>query len=387
MRILPRSAKGTWLLAAAVWVGLCGIAWWVTPVVPRAEWTVPEPCQLEGFLPDGKELLTSLHRIVWDGGCMPVVHRDDPFRVWKASTGRLLGTYQSRDLSPFPERRTPNCPPNTEFEAVSPDGGSLAASVREGESLREIGVWEAGSLRRIGTIPMPAGVKYVKVYLSSAGKVLAASSIDPQKRSGDAMCWETATGRELLRVADAWGQMALSPDGNTLVTISDRIDSARDGMVGYALSAWDVGTGRKRFTLGLAGHGFVVNWDSALISHDGQTIAAPTGNGPVDPLGNLARRLGISWPFGNLATGEHIAIFDAATGRELGNVSGKFDDSVWSPDGKQLATLDRDRQLVRVWDIPPRKPLTWFALAAAVLALPLAWLARRRVRQLRREVA
>jgi hypothetical protein len=42
---------------------------------------------------------------------------------------------------------------------------------------------------------------------------------------------------------------------------------------------------------------------------------------------------------------------------------------------------------ITIWDIPRRKPLTWLALTAAVLALPLAGLAWRRSRRLRREVA
>ena len=46
----------------------------------------------------------------------------------------------------------------------------------------------------------------------------------------------------------------------------------------------------------------------------------------------------------------------------------------------------QDGQL-EFWDIPPRKSLTWFALSAAVLALPPAGLAWRRSRRLRRETA
>jgi hypothetical protein len=34
-----------------------------------------------------------------------------------------------------------------------------------------------------------------------------------------------------------------------------------------------------------------------------------------------------------------------------------------------------------LWDIPPRKSLSWLAIAAGVWALPVAWFARRRVRR------
>jgi hypothetical protein len=58
----------------------------------------------------------------------------------------------------------------------------------------------------------------------------------------------------------------------------------------------------------------------------------------------------------------------------------------YSPDGRSFAALDTAGNIA-IWDLPPRKPLGWFALAAGVLALPIAWLARRRVRRLRREAA
>jgi hypothetical protein len=38
---------------------------------------------------------------------------------------------------------------------------------------------------------------------------------------------------------------------------------------------------------------------------------------------------------------------------------------------------------VGLWDIPPRKSLTWFAAVAALLALPIALVAWRRTRKLR----
>jgi WD40 repeat protein len=82
-----------------------------------------------------------------------------------------------------------------------------------------------------------------------------------------------------------------------------------------------------------------------------------------------------------------MTLFDAVTGRELGRVSGTFDESEWSPDGKLLATLDENRHLVRVWDVPPHKSVMWFSVAAGILALPLAALSWRRSRRLRREAS
>jgi hypothetical protein len=42
---------------------------------------------------------------------------------------------------------------------------------------------------------------------------------------------------------------------------------------------------------------------------------------------------------------------------------------------------------VEVWDIPPRKSLTWFVAGAALFALPAVVIARRRVRRFRKEAA
>jgi WD40 repeat protein len=53
----------------------------------------------------------------------------------------------------------------------------------------------------------------------------------------------------------------------------------------------------------------------------------------------------------------------------------------WSPDGTLLA-IAGDTTLA-VWDVPPRKRLSWFAAGATLLALPIVVFARRRTRLLR----
>jgi hypothetical protein len=58
---------------------------------------------------------------------------------------------------------------------------------------------------------------------------------------------------------------------------------------------------------------------------------------------------------------------------------------MFSSDGRTLVVQDSiTGGALRVWDIPPRKPLAWLLAAAGLLALPVAWLARRRARALRR---
>jgi hypothetical protein len=55
----------------------------------------------------------------------------------------------------------------------------------------------------------------------------------------------------------------------------------------------------------------------------------------------------------------------------------------WSPDGTLLAIAGET--MLAVWDVPPRKRLSWFAVGAALCAFPPFLIARRRVRRLRRE--
>jgi hypothetical protein len=57
-------------------------------------------------------------------------------------------------------------------------------------------------------------------------------------------------------------------------------------------------------------------------------------------------------------------------------------------EGQSLAVFPQGHAgIVKLWHSPPRKPLSWFALPAAVLALALAGMAWRRSRRVRREVA
>jgi hypothetical protein len=54
MRLFPRSRRGNWLLAGAVWCAACAGLWWALPVVPRAVMRLPEEFALIGFGPDGR---------------------------------------------------------------------------------------------------------------------------------------------------------------------------------------------------------------------------------------------------------------------------------------------------------------------------------------------
>jgi WD40 repeat protein len=82
------------------------------------------------------------------------------------------------------------------------------------------------------------------------------------------------------------------------------------------------------------------------------------------------------------ADGKWFMIYDPATDGEVARIRPSNPWEVHlSPDGRTFVSASLDGQL-EFWDVPPRKPLTWFAIAAGVWALPVAWLARRRTRRL-----
>src|SRR5439155_15280875 len=51
MPLLPRSRRGTWLLAAAVWLAACAGLWWALPVLPRGEFRLPKGAELVSLGP------------------------------------------------------------------------------------------------------------------------------------------------------------------------------------------------------------------------------------------------------------------------------------------------------------------------------------------------
>ncbi|HTK76221.1 MAG TPA: hypothetical protein VL371_13240, partial [Gemmataceae bacterium] len=70
MRLLPRTPRGTWLLAGAVWLTGCGVLWWAVPYRPRVTWPTQERATVHGFIPGTSVVLTSPYppeTIGWSG--------------------------------------------------------------------------------------------------------------------------------------------------------------------------------------------------------------------------------------------------------------------------------------------------------------------------------
>jgi hypothetical protein len=104
----------------------------------------------------------------------------------------------------------------------------------------------------------------------------------------------------------------------------------------------------------------------------------------TNPLSQFWSKLTTQWlSFGRFQDSDSPAVvFDAKTGHEIAQIPDSPNNVHWSPDGRTAAFLRNTSaaRSVSVWDIPPRKSLTWFAIGAVILALPIAFFAWLRCR-------
>jgi WD40 repeat protein len=232
----------------------------------------------------------------------------------------------------------------------------------------------------------------------------------------DGVIRETAGGREVGRIPIRRGHAKfLTPDGRGLVvgtcTSGDSLQLLAD-----QYRCIDITNGRDRWTIEdvklllpiLNGRQLVINRGEAAIPYDefvtidvndGKTARIPMsddeGLWAAGPMGKTrvfnSQRLtttdtvrmwlanhGLKWFRLNAWAHDVRDIASGHTVLRFPNAA----EAMYASDESSIATLC-DRGTLALWDLPPRKPLGWFALAAGILALPIAWLARRRVRRLR----
>jgi hypothetical protein len=274
---------------------------------------------------------------------------------------------------------------------VAPDG-RLLAYVAESDGRRVIRVAEWPGLRAVADFPTGAE-KLRELILSADGRRLAAvlSHTVGESRWGrwgstwfkSVVCWDTASGRELIRL-DGDHQMSLAADGETLMTYCLQCGRQLGRLV-----AWNLSTGEIRWDRYLA------EIDAASLSGTlpGPLTLIKSHDSPWERLRLWAGRAGVNWPFAPSRRAYTSELVDVRSGRRVADLPFHSGRSFRSPSGLIAAVDDFDLPSadlparVEIWDIPPRKSLTWFAAGAAFFALPLVVIACRRVRRLREAAA
>jgi WD40 repeat protein len=199
--------------------------------------------------------------------------------------------------------------------AASPDGKYLAQS-----DMTSLRVTNHHSGRELWQVPLALVNR--TVFTADGSRLYAVAQSNDWRYGGSILGWDTATGREVLKVELPIGKadIVLSPDGCTIA-----------GRVGYTIRLWDARSGQE------------------LRPRAGHT--GPVGSIAVAPDGRSAVSVGW-WE-------NDVLHWDLATGRLLGRFAQSragFWDVAYSPDGTRLAATTGD-QTVCVWDAATRRRL------------------------------
>ena len=200
--------------------------------------------------------------------------------------------------------------------AFAPDGKTLAAGDKSGT----IHFWDLSTGKPSGRLPTQRQNSIALLTYSPDGKILASAKYFGSRFI---QLWNVASRtlvHELTRPSDLYS-IAFSPDSRTLAA------GARDGII----PLWDVKTGQLLREL----HGLSDVRDVRAVgfSRDGKVLA--TGD------------------YDNKQSLPVIRLWDAATGKELRRIEGRFhgiESLAFSADGKTVITSGSDN-IIRLWDV------------------------------------
>jgi WD40 repeat protein len=430
------SLRGVWLATGLAWAAVCA-AYWALPVQPRSEWLLPQTFVRLGFLPGRRALLFweggappgperyssgSVHLYDADSGRVENWFTPEepvyalPFGApfddrWLSPDGRWLALLHLRGDAPAlrvyglpggtPRADLPFAVEYGDLRGLALAGDRLAFADRA--SGGRVRLWDLAAGRQVAVLPAAGNI----LAFDPDGRALAvaAKPRTPTQQAGPIQLWDavrqrpavTLAGSDLRGLVNLW----FSPDGRHVAAaflrpgapglvccwrVADGAATVRaegdsvgirpgrpwvfdQGRLGArAVRVFDYNGGLGQVPLGpddwLAHDG---------VSPDGGTLAVMSVAG--DRVAEWLRARGVPWPFRRTPV-ERLRFIDVATDRELGHLPPGSDgaEDMFSPDGRLFVTSAGGT--VRVWDVPPRRPLAW-VITAALPAVPLAWLARR----------
>jgi RNA polymerase sigma factor (sigma-70 family) len=266
---------------------------------------LPPYCQFLALSPDGKYVAGA---VVIPGNV----------RLWETASGKLVHAFADAPMTVHGSL------------LFSPDSSKLASM----DSDQAIHVWDVASKKEVGRlntkVKMPGGLSNTqRLAFSGDGRLLTASSQsgNATKEPPEAVVWDVASGKELLRVPQEFIlAVALSQDGKVLAVGTHR-----------KVDLWRTDTGKHVRTL----TGFPGSIASLVFSPDGRTLAG--GYDVVVPEQHY--KVGV-W---ELATGAPRCHFD-------GNQS-TVHCLAFSADSARLAS-GSDDTTVLVWDATGRALVT-----------------------------
>ena len=278
---------------------------------------------------------------------------DGPIDIWDAATGQRVRQFQSN--------RFPSV-------ALSPDGKTAAVLAFRNKDESSLYLWDVPTGKELHRLVGHTDRIHALLF-SHDGKMLVTSSDDRSVR-----LWDTATGKQVRRFdhAERVGQVALSPDGKTLASVSAFKNTSTDGEgtatfweAGKTVTLWDVTSGKEMHRL--EGHGqngvgaLALSPDSRLlVSCDWHTTHVwDVATGQKLPRRALPAERGVAMAFApdgkTLVTGgssSFVRLWDMDTGREQIPARGHGSEvhaTAISPDGRTLATGCADK-VIRLWD-------------------------------------